>query len=166
MEAVAIAVVLPGGGARGAYEAGALSVLLPALEARGERVQIVAGTSVGGINAAVVGALAALPAAEQAERLLERWRAVRKGSVISPVIGLGTALGLLRLAGEVLELPGLRAASLLDPSPLARSLDGWIDWDALHRNVEAELVRAVCVVATSVERGIPVGFVESAGDVP
>ena len=32
-----IGLVLPGGGARGAYEVGALSVLLPALEARGER---------------------------------------------------------------------------------------------------------------------------------
>src|SRR5262249_17723051 len=31
-----VALVLPGGGARGAYEVGALSVLLPALEARGE----------------------------------------------------------------------------------------------------------------------------------
>ena len=57
-----IGLVLPGGGARGAYEAGALSVLIPALEARGERVEIVCGTSVGGINAAVVAAVAALPA--------------------------------------------------------------------------------------------------------
>ena len=54
-----IGLVLPGGGARGAYEAGALSVLIPALEARGERIEIVCGTSVGGINAAVVAAVAA-----------------------------------------------------------------------------------------------------------
>ncbi len=166
MVAVAqIGLVLPGGGARGAYEAGALSVLLPALEARGERVEIVCGTSVGGINAAVVAAVAARPAEEQAAVFLEHWRSVRKSSVISPVIGIGTGLGLLRLAGEVLELPGMRAASLLDPSPLARSLEGWIDWDALHANVAGRLIHAVCVVATSLERGMPVGFVES-GDKP
>ncbi len=161
-----IGLVLPGGGARGAYEAGALSVLIPALEARGERVEIVCGTSVGGINAAVVAAVASLPAREQAETFLEHWRSVRKNSVIRPVIGIGTGLGLLRLAGEILELPGLRAASLLDPSPLASSLEGWIDWDALHANVASRLVHAVCVVATSVERGLPVGFVESAEKPP
>jgi NTE family protein len=161
-----IGLVLPGGGARGAYEVGALSVLLPALEARGERVAIVCGTSVGGINAAVVAGLAHLPAAAQAEALLERWREIRKGSVISPVIGLGTAIGLLRLLGEVLELPGLRAASLLDPSPLARNLERWLDWDALHSNVRSGLLRAVCVVATSLEHGVPVGFVESEEDIP
>jgi NTE family protein len=161
-----IGLVLPGGGARGAYEVGALSVLLPALEARGERIAIVCGTSVGGINAAVVAGLASLPAAAQAQALLERWREIRKGSVISPVIGLGTAIGLLRLAGEVLELPGLRAASLLDPSPLARNLERWLDWDALHSNVRSGLLRAVCVMATSLEHGAPVGFVESEEDVP
>ena len=161
-----IGLVLPGGGARGAYEAGALSVLIPALEARGERIEIVCGTSVGGINAAVVGAVAAKPAAEQAETFLEHWRSVRKSSVISPVIGVGTGLGLLRLAGEVLELPGLRAASVLDPTPLARSLERWIDWDALHANVAGGLMHAVCVVATSLERGLPVGFVESAAAPP
>jgi NTE family protein len=161
-----IGLVLPGGGARGAYEAGALSVLIPALAARGERVEIVCGTSVGAINAAVVAAVAAQPAARQAESFLEHWRSVRKSSVISPVIGVGTGLGLLRLAGEVLELPGLRTASLLDPSPLARSLDGWIDWDALHANVAGGVMHAVCVVATSLERGLPVGFVESAAAPP
>jgi NTE family protein len=129
-------------------------------------VQIVCGTSVGGINAAVVAAVAAQPAARQAETFLEHWRSVRKSSVISPVIGIGTGLGLLRLAGEVLELPGMRAASLLDPSPLARSLEGWIDWDALHANVAGGVIDAVCVVATSLERGLPVGFVESAAPPP
>ncbi len=163
---VDIGLVLPGGGARGAYEVGALSVLLPALEARGERVTIVCGTSVGGINAAAVAGLAALPAAAQAEELLESWRAVRKGNVIAPVLGLGTALALVRLAGEMLELPGLRAAALLDPSPLARSLEGWLNWDAMHANVRSGLLRAVCVVATSLERGVPVGFVESENGLP
>jgi NTE family protein len=161
-----IGLVLPGGGARGAYEAGALSVLIPALAARGERVAIVCGTSVGGINAAVVAAVASLPPQRQAETFLSRWRSVRKSGVISPVIGLGTAIGMLRLAGEVLELPGMRAASLLDPSPLARSLDGWIDWDALHANVAGGALHAVCVVATSLDRGLPVGFVESAAPPP
>ena len=161
-----IGLVLPGGGARGAYEAGALSILLPALEARGERVEIVCGTSVGGINAAVVGAVAALPARDQALTFLEHWRSVRKGSVIRPLLGVGTGIGLARLAGELLELPGLRAASLLDPAPLAQSLERWIDWDALHANVTGGAMGAVCVVATSVERGVPVGFVESAAKPP
>jgi NTE family protein len=163
---VEIGLVLPGGGARGAYEVGALSVLLPALEARGERVTIVCGTSVGGINAAFVGAVAARPAAEQAALMVERWRTLRKGDVISPVVGIGTGVGLLRLAGEVLELPGLGAASLLDPSPLAHILERWIDWDRLHGNVRSGLLRAVCVIATSLARGVPVGFIESERPVP
>ena len=51
-----IALVMSGGGARGPYEIGVLSVLMPELERRGERPSIVVGTSVGAFNAAFVAA--------------------------------------------------------------------------------------------------------------
>ncbi len=43
----AVGVVLAGAGARGAYEAGILSTLLPALEDRNERPTLFVGTSAG-----------------------------------------------------------------------------------------------------------------------
>jgi NTE family protein len=161
-----VAIVLPGGGARGAYEVGALSVLLPVLEARGERPTILCGTSVGAINATALGATADQPAAQQVETLAERWRNLKKGDVIRPVVGPGLPLTALRMLGEALELPGVRLAGLLDPAPLRRSLDEWIDWDDLHRNVRHGVLDAVCVVATSLARSGPVAFVDSAGRVP
>ena len=161
-----IAVVLPGGGARGAYEAGALSVLLPALQARGERISIVCGTSVGAINAAVLASLLDRPAEEVAQIALGRWRDMEKGDVIRPLVGLGLPLTALRFVGELFEVPGVRLASLMDPTPLAGSLEQWVDWDSLHRNVRNGLVDALCVVATALTRGGPVAFVESAREVP
>ncbi|HEY2006318.1 MAG TPA: patatin-like phospholipase family protein, partial [Solirubrobacteraceae bacterium] len=65
-----VAVVLAGGGARGAYEAGALSVLLPVLEERGLRPRIVIGTSVGALNASFLAANAQLPADQLATEAL------------------------------------------------------------------------------------------------
>jgi NTE family protein len=161
-----VAIVLPGGGARGAYEAGALSVLLPVLEARGEKIRIVCGTSVGAINSALLGSLADRPAAEVASLALARWRDMRKTDVIRPVIGPNLPLSALRFVGEMLEVPGVRLASVLDPSPLQGSLERWIDWDVLHRNVREGHVDAVCVVATGLTRGGPVAFVETARAAP
>jgi NTE family protein len=158
-----VAVVLPGGGARGAFEAGALSILLPALEARGERISIVCGTSVGAINAALLSSVADRPAAEQAEAFLSRWRTMRKGDVIARLVGPGTPLVALRALGELLELPGVRLGGLMDPRPLRRSLERWIDWGAVHDNVRSGAIEAVCVVATSLDGGGPVGFVEARG---
>ena len=50
-----IALVLAGGGARGAYEAGVLSVLLPALPPD-QRPNIIVGASVGAVNGAYLAA--------------------------------------------------------------------------------------------------------------
>jgi NTE family protein len=161
-----IALVLPGGGARGAYEAGALSVLLPELEQRGEKVSIVCGTSVGAINAALVGSLADRPATEIADFAVARWRDMRKGDVIKPLVGPGLPLAALRFVGEMFEVPGIKLSSLLDPSPLEGSLSKWIDWLSLHRNVKHGMIDAVCVVATGLARGGPVAFVERAGPIP
>ena len=77
------AVVLPGGGAHGAYEVGALEVLLAALERRGERVSVWCGTSVGAINAAAMASRAQLPACEQVGQVAQIWHELRKRDVLS-----------------------------------------------------------------------------------
>jgi hypothetical protein len=61
---VKTALVLSGGGARGSYEVGVLSELLPELERRGEAPSIIVGTSVGAFNAAFLAANAHRPAAD------------------------------------------------------------------------------------------------------
>ena len=161
-----VAAVLPGGGARGAYEAGALSVLLPALEARGEHVSIWCGTSVGAINATAMASLAHLPVAEQTQTGVNLWRELRKGDVVAPIIGSGGLRTAVRVIGHGLNIPGVRFASLLDPSPLAGSLDRWIDWRQLAENVKTKAVDSVCVVATSLATGEPVAFVAGGPTAP
>lgn len=161
-----VAVVLPGGGARGAYEVGALSVLLPALEARGERVSIWCGTSVGAINAATLASLAHLSAAEQVAQVEDVWQTLRKEDVLSRIVGRGGARVLLRLVGHALGLPGVALASVLDPSPLKASLKRWIDWRQLAENVRRGHVDSLCVIATLLETGQPVAFVATRAPLP
>lgn len=157
-----IALVLSGGGARGAYEAGAVSVLLPELERRGERPGMLVGTSVGAINAAYLAGVAHLPAEEAAAGLLAEWRGIDKGAVIRPILSHQLPLGVARYAAEVLSLGDTRLPSLLDPAPLRRNLQRWIDWPALHANVRAGAARAVAAITTAACSGRTVAFVEGA----
>jgi len=161
-----IGVVLPGGGARGAYEVGALSVLAPALEARGERISVFCGTSVGAINAVFYASVAHLSPEKAAAAALETWRSMRKDDVIRPFLGPSLISTGLRMIGEMLEVPGVRLSGLMDPSPLAASLERWIDWEAVRSNVRHGRVDAVCVIATALSGGGPVGFVQSGTPVP
>jgi NTE family protein len=157
-----IALVLSGGGARGAYEAGVVSVLLPALELRGERPRMLVGTSVGAINAAYLAGAAHLPADEASAGLLAHWREIDKGAVIRPILGHQLPLSLARYAGEILSLGDARLPSLLDPAPLKSSLRRWIDWRTLHANVDAGAALAVASVTTAACSGRTVAFVEGA----
>jgi NTE family protein len=155
-----IGLVLSGGGARGAYEAGVMSVLGPALAARGERPSIYIGTSVGAVNAAYMAASEHLPAEEAGEGGLQRWREVSKGTVIRPILLRQVPLTALRYAGEILSLPGVRLPSLIDPKPFERNLDRWIDWDQVHRNIDEDVVEIIGCVATAARSGRTVVFVE------
>ncbi|HET9074101.1 MAG TPA: patatin-like phospholipase family protein [Solirubrobacteraceae bacterium] len=160
-----IAAILPGGGARGAYEVGALSELLPALEARGERVALWCGTSVGAINAVAFASRAHLSAREQTHVVRMLWLAMRKRDVMSPILGSGGLRTLARSLNHLVRSSSESVASLLDPAPLAGSLERWVNWDALDANVAQRLVTA-CVVATSLTSGEPVAFVAGADGPP
>lgn len=154
------ALVLAGGGARGAYEAGALSVLLPELEQRGERPAIFVGTSVGAINAGFLAATQHLPAEQAVEGLVDLWRGLTKDQVIRPIARRQGPLAALRYAGELMSVPGVRLESLLDPEPLRGNLGRWIDWPQLGANIDAGLVDTLAVVATSARTGRSVVFVD------
>jgi NTE family protein len=158
---VSNALVLAGGGARGAYEAGALSVLLPELESRGERPSVFLGTSVGALNAAFLAARQHLPASEAVSDLVEIWTSLRKGDVIRPILRRQGPLAVARYAGELLSVPGVRLQSVLDPEPLRKTLEGWIDWGQVGENVDDGLVDSLGIVATSARTGRSVVFVDS-----
>lgn len=160
MPAERVALVLAGGGARGAYEAGALSVILPELDRRGERPTMYVGTSVGSLNAVALAAWQELPVAEAVERLLGVWLGIGKSQVIRRIIFPSAPLAIARYAGELLSVPGLRMASILDPSPLRANLARWIDWSGLRANVAAGALNVVAAVTTSTRTGRTVVFAE------
>jgi NTE family protein len=159
-----VAVVVAGAGARGGYEAGALSVLLPRLAAAGATPELFVGTSAGAINATLYAAVAHLPAAGQAEPVLDVWRNIHVDDVFrSPLVtGLGTAG---RWAAQLMRVPGMRLTGLLDTEPLHRLARTAVDWPQLRTNLDAGRA-ALAVVATSGDDNRTVVFVDRSGDQP
>jgi NTE family protein len=144
-----IALVLAGGGARGAYEAGALSALAPALAARDESPDIVVGTSIGALNGAFFAARADQPLQATAAEGLEMWRELRWGDALRPLVS-PSELGRLLSAGAMLAgLPGADLSGLLDPSPLRDTLGRLVSFERIARNVKDGTLTAAAVVATA-----------------
>jgi NTE family protein len=146
---MSVAIVLSGGGARGAYEVGVLSELLPVLEARGEPVRIVVGTSVGAFNAAFLAANAHRPIADAMADASRFWIEQRWRDVLRPVTSPRGLLRLLRYAGQLLGLRRPRIRALLDPAPLEGTLAKLVSFEQLGRNVDDGNVEAAAVAVTS-----------------
>jgi hypothetical protein len=69
-------------------------------------------------------------------------------------------------SGRCFPSPAPRAASLLDPVPLERNLERWIDLAQAHRRAAGGVVDALAVVATAVRSGRTEVFVERGGTAP
>jgi NTE family protein len=145
----AVALILAGGGARGAYEAGALSVLLPELEKRGQLPRIVIGTSVGALNAAFIAANAQLPMRDMIARAVRIWEEMTWNDVARGILSAASGRRALQYAGEVLGIPRAHIASLLDPAPLRATVHRDVDFEQIERNVADGCLDAVGVVTTS-----------------
>jgi NTE family protein len=158
-----VALVLAGGGARGAYEIGALSVLLPRLDERGERPNIILGTSVGALNAAYLAATAGQPIGQSVEEGLRIWQTVRFEDVLRSLLSADELTQLAGGVGEFVGIPGARLWGLLDPAPLDPTLRRLIPFAQIRRNVAARALKAVGVVATSARSGRSVVFHDGGG---
>ena len=128
-----VALILSGGGAKGAWEAGVAATLLE----RGLPVRLVGGSSAGALNAAMV-------ADGRIDRLQQMWRTVTREQVYA----LRPSILLSGLLPGVLTLLALdRAGSLLDPAPLRALITEAIDLPRIRAS-SMELL----VVATDLAR--------------
>jgi NTE family protein len=151
------ALVLSGGGARGAYQVGVLKALARALPGP-LPFEVVTGVSVGAINAAVVaeGAEDFAGATAKLERL---WRSLHCSSVFETRASrLFGRMAKMTLAWTGLETP----RSLLDVEPLAKLLRSGVDYERIEANIHRGLPHSFAVTASSYATGESVTFFQTA----
>ena len=157
-----VGLVLPGGGARAAYQVGVLRAVADLLPARSANpFPVVTGTSAGAVNATAI--------AVHADRFrvaignLERvWRNFQVGQVFradsGTVIRSGLHWALAMLSGGWL-LPPPR--SLFDNSPLRELLRGQFDFAGIRRSIDAGHLDAIAMSAAGYTTGRSVSFYDS-----
>lgn len=137
------ALALSSGGARGAYEAGALLYLAE----RGLRFGAVAGASVGSLNGAFYVQGDGSPAHMKA--LGERWRTLPDAGVVqvdaSKVVAVLASLASKELPflARAIDALGVCKGGLLAPQPMEKLLDSWIDYDAVLASSSELIVAAL-----------------------
>jgi NTE family protein len=157
-----VGLVLAGGGARGAYEIGALAELLGAVPDPHPRAlpvdehpRIIVGTSVGALNAAYLAATAAWPHTKRLRAAADLWRSIHYDDVLSHFLSLSTAGGALAYLRELLGDTHARLFALLHPGPLAETVRRLIPWDELEGVIPAALdVAAVVGTSAATERSV------------
>ena len=162
-----VALVLSGGGARGAYEAGVLAYLFEEIYPQlppGFEFDIVSGTSVGAIHAAFVAASAGQPPAERARALTETWTGMSVHEVLHLTPGdlLGVPMRALGLRPRVDAGTREVIGGLVDVAPLERLVEERIPWAGLRDNLAAGRPSQLCVACTEIHTGRVTVFVDGA----
>ena len=169
------ALVLSGGGARGAYEAGVMHYIrtkLPREIAEKPLFQIYSGTSVGAINCASLAANAEDPLF-QAAYLRKLWTELRPEDVYfadkralagflmkSGFFMATNFMGFRQMLGNVNPDTVFPFRAVLDTTPFVNYLRRNVSWGKIHRNIERGIIDAVSVSASHLRTGKLALFVE------
>jgi NTE family protein len=156
--------VLGGGGARGAYEAGVVAYLRDELGPRLGRnlpIDILCGTSVGAINACYLASTAERPE-EQGRTMVDHWTSVKLEEVLH-----FEALDVVRLIRESFGKPRrsvVKHGGLVDLSGLAKVLLRAVHWRSIGRALRSGALHSLAVSATHVATGRTEVFMHCASD--
>jgi NTE family protein len=153
------AMVLPGGGARAAYQVGVLKALAEIHGKRpGNPFPILAGTSAGGINAAslAAGAHHFTGTIQQLELL---WRELSTDKIYRADL-FGVMRNALRLAHSLFNPSQtvVKPVALLDNSPLRKLLCEHVRFENISRNILNRDLEAFCLTAMNYTEGVSETF--------
>ena len=157
--------VLSGGGARAAYQAGALCAIAAILGKRRRRpFSVISGTSAGAINAATL-AVHADDFRRGVARLMRWWRRVDVTDVYHADFATLSSHGMRFLAAMVgAGRAPEGAASMLDNAPLAALLEHALDVERIAAHCATGALSALAINATSYATGQAVTFFQGADD--
>lgn len=160
------ALILTGGGARAAYQAGVLAAVAELLpDPTRNPFPILCGTSAGAINAATL-ACQAENFRAAVDNLMAVWRNMRASHVYrADPLGIGASGGrwLATLAlGWLFRQP---PRSLLDNSPLRSLLARHLDFGGIDRAIASGVLHAVSITASGYDSGESVSFFQARSDV-
>ncbi|MGE8546299.1 MAG: patatin-like phospholipase family protein [Alcaligenes sp.] len=165
-----VALVLNGGGARGAYQAGVLAGLLEILDPQRNPdftnpFDIICGSSAGAINAAGLACKADKPH-EGVDHIQQLWGSLNSHHIFhaDPVLLFRTSLHWLATVSLGWLAPRLREHtphSLLDNAPLRRLLEENLDFERLQRNLACEHLGALAITAAAYTTGEHLTFYQS-----
>lgn len=155
------ALVLTGGGARAAYQAGALKAL--AEKSGGEcRFPIITGVSAGAINATYLASVTEKPI-ESAERLCEAWSDLQIEEVFrSDLSAIGRSLALwtwmLVRGGGAHTVP---VRGIVDTAPLRNYLQKRVRVESIQSNLRQGDLEGLAISATNYQTGQTITFVQT-----
>ena len=159
--------ILPGGGARNAYQAGVLKAIADMLpEDEKNPFEVISGSSSGALNAVLL-ASSATRFQEGVDRLWGIWTNFHVGKVfkVDNWTAMKSAFGWATnfLLGGIVKQP----PSVLDNSPLRELLERHIRFARIQQAIDAGDLRAVSVTASGYTSGMSVSFYQgSDGLVP
>lgn len=161
-----VGLILPGGGARAAYQVGALKAIAEILPQAENPFPIVVGTSAGAVSAAVVASEAfrwrrAIAALERVWANFHVPQVFKVDALSTLRSGMHWVVSLL--SGGVLLPP---PQALFDNSPLRTLLAANIDWGNLRRSIDGGHLRALALCATSYSSASSVAFFQGKSDIP
>jgi NTE family protein len=163
------ALVLSGGGARGAYQVGVLRGLieLGVVGPGGAPVQVLVGASAGAINASMIAAHT--DGLEEGVTALETlWGEITPDQVfrtdLRSIGGIGARWVRDLSFGGILRRVAPKA--LLDTAPLHELIDRHLPCERIDENIESGALRALAVPATNLYTADGVVFVDTKRDVP
>jgi len=161
--------VLSGGGARGAYEAGVIRYIrdeLPPRIRRHVRFEIICGTSVGAVNCCFLAAHNHMPEV-QGHLLTEMWQSLKIDGIYR--VGLKELLNLPRFLfgsrgrGQLDDAlgPG-RLGGLFNTMPLEELVRKGVRWSNIGANLASGDLKALAINATHISTGKTHVFVQRA----
>ncbi|MEN2494934.1 MAG: hypothetical protein TECD_00844 [Hyphomicrobiaceae bacterium hypho_1] len=161
-----LGLVLPGGGARGAYQVGALKAIGEILVTDHNPFQVISGASVGAVTAALLAANA-----ERfklgIKRLVKFWSALHCDDVYCTDLKSIT----LRGAHWIISLTPIASLGISNPrsflnnDPLRVMLEKHIKFDRIKTAINNGALRAVSITASSYDRGQAVTFYQGTSDI-